>query len=120
MGFSVLPSETLWEVVGVIIKYECDIKDDSIKKVLKKITNQIYKLLPLREEGGEWAKPLSMLIEELAGMSRLLFDQHETLFLLLCKMEGLFLLTQEEDFELYRRTIFDCLGLMNNIQQCLA
>ena len=70
MGFSVLPSETLWEVVGVIIKYECDIKDDSIKKVLKKITNQIYKLLPLREEGGEWAKPLSMLIEELAGMSR--------------------------------------------------
>ena len=53
MGFSVLPSETLWEVVGVIIKYECDIKDDSIKKVLKKITNQIYKLLPLREEGGE-------------------------------------------------------------------
>ena len=104
----------------MIIKYECDIQTEAICANLKRITNQIYKLLPLREEGGNWEKPLLTIIEEMAGMSRLLFDQHETLFLLLCKLEGLFTLTEENDFESYRRTIFDCLGLMNGIKVCLV
>ena len=104
----------------MIIKYECDIQTEAICANLKRITNQIYKLLPLREEGGNWEKPLLTIIEEMAGMSRLLFDQHETLFLLLCKLEGLFTLTEEDDFESYRRTIFDCLGLMNGIKACLV
>ena len=104
----------------MIIKYECDIQTEAICANLKRITNQIYKLLPLREEGGDWEKPLLTIIEEMAGMSRLLFYQHETLFLLLCKLEGLFTLTEEDDFESYRRTIFDCLGLMNGIKVCLV
>lgn len=104
----------------MIIKYECDIQTEAICANLKRITNQIYKLLPLREEGGNWEKPLLTIIEEMAGMSRLLFDQHEILFLLLCKLEGLFTLTEEDDFESYRRTIFDCLGLMNGIKECLV
>lgn len=104
----------------MIIKYECDIQIEAICANLKRITNQIYKLLPLREEGGDWEKPLLTIIEEMAGMSRLLFDQHETLFLLLCKLEGLFTLTEEDDFESYRRTIFDCLGLINGIKVCLV
>lgn len=104
----------------MIIKYECDIQTEAICANLKRITNQIYKLLPLREEGGNWEKPLLTIIEEMAGMSRLLFDQHEILFLLLCKLEGLFTLTEEDDFESYRRTIFDCLGLMNGIKVCLV
>ena len=104
----------------MIIKYECDLQTEAICANLKRITNQIYKLLPLREEGGNWEKPLLTIIEEMAGMSRLLFDQHETLFLLLCKLEGLFTLTEEDDFESYRRTIFDCLGLINGIKVCLV
>lgn len=104
----------------MIIKYECDIQTEAICANLKRITNQIYKLLPLREEGGNWEKLLLTIIEEMAGMSRLLFDQHETLFLLLCKLEGLFTLTEEDDFESYRRTIFDCLGLINGIKVCLV
>ena len=103
----------------MIIKYECDIQTEAICANLKRITNQIYKLLPLREEGGNWEKPLLTIIEEMAGMSRLLFDQHETLFLLLCKLEGLFTLTEENDFFEYRRTIFVALGLVSSlIEKC--
>jgi hypothetical protein len=51
-------------------------------------------LLPSREEGADWEKPLSTLIEEIAGMDRLLVGHHEILFPLLCKLEGLFVLTQ--------------------------
>ena len=99
----------------MIIKYDAKIKDDSIKINLQRITNQIYKLLPNREEGIDWEKPLSTLIEELAGMDNLLIDQHDILFPLLCKLEGLLTLTLEQDFFLYRRTIFECLGLMNDL-----
>ena len=99
----------------MIIKYYADIDAAAIQNNLKRITNQIYKLLPNREEGSDWEKPLLTLIEELAGMDRLLEAYHEDLFALLCKLEGLFTLTEEDDFFLYRRTIFECLGLMNSL-----
>ena len=97
------------------IKYNAEIENLQIKNNLERITNQIYKLLPNREEGIDWKKPLSTLIEELAGMDRLLISYHSLLFPLLCKLEGLFTLEKEEDFFLYRRTIFECLSLINHI-----
>lgn len=97
------------------IKYNTTIDNSAIIVNLKRITNQVYKLLPSREEGADWEKPLTTLIEEIAGMSRLLVGQHDILFPLLCKLEGLFTLTQKEDFLLFRRTIFECLSLINDL-----
>ncbi len=97
----------------MIIKYNIDISESAIQSNLKRIINQVYKLLPMREEGSDWQKPLETLMEELKGMSKLLIGQQEIFFSLLCKLEGLFTLTQEEDFLQYRRTIFECLGLLN-------
>lgn len=71
----------------------------------------------MREEGSDWQKPLETLMEELTGMDRLLIDQHKTFFSLLCKLEGLFELTQAEDFDRYRCTIFECLSLLNTIKE---
>lgn len=99
----------------MIIKYEANISNEAIVMNLKRITNQIYKLLPNREEGIDWETPLTTIMEELAGMDRLLIDHHDILFSLLSKLEGLFTLTQEEDFFLYRRTIFECLSLLSNL-----
>lgn len=97
------------------MKYNANIQEEAIVANLKRITNQVYKLLPNREEGSDWEKPLSTLLEEIAGMDRILFGSHEILFSLLCKLEGLFILNQEEDFFLFRRTIFECLGLINEL-----
>ena len=99
----------------MLIKYNIDIDNEAIIVNLKKLTNQIYKLLPNREEGIDWQTPLNTIIEEFSGMDRLLFDQHDILFPLLCKLEGLFELDEEEDFFSYRRTIFESLNLMSNI-----
>lgn len=99
----------------MITKYNTEIDNESIVGNLKRITNQVYKLLPSREEGMDWEKPLSTLLEEIAGMDRLLIGKHDILFPLLCKLEGLFILTQEEDFFLFRRTIFECLSLINDL-----
>ena len=82
----------------MIIKYNIDISESAIQSNLKRIINQVYKLLPMREEGSDWQKPLETLMEELKGMSKLLIGQQEIFFSLLCKLEGLFILNQEEDF----------------------
>ena len=96
---------------GVIINKE------SIDFNLKRIINQVYKLLPMREEGRDWEKPLQTLIEQLSGMKRLIDGQDDLFFLILCKMEGLFSLNRNEDMTIYRRIIFECLGLLNTLEQ---
>lgn len=100
-------------------KYDLSIQDFVVKEHLSKLLNQIYKLLPMREESIEWKKPLSTIIEEFVGMERLLIDQQDILFPLLCKLEGMYKLDEPDDFALYRRTIFECIGLIDTlIKQC--
>lgn len=103
----------------MIIKYNTEIKKETIQKNLKRILNQSYKLLPTREEGNDWETPLTTIVEELAGMDRLLIDQQTIFFTLLCKMEGLLTLTNDNDFFLFRRILFECLELITKIEQCL-
>ena len=93
------------------------INKESINFNLKRIINQVYKLLPMREEGRNWEKPLQTLIEQLSGMKRLISGQDDLFFLILCKMEGLFSLNKNEDMTIYRRIIFECLGLLNTLEQ---
>lgn len=97
------------------IKYSLEVDDKIIINTLVRITNLIYKLLPLREEGIDWIKPLETVMVELTGFYNLCIGKRETLFLVICKMEGLFSLQEEKDFFLFRRTILDCLGLLDNI-----
>ena len=101
----------------MMTNYEIEIDNQAIATNLKRLTNQVYKLLPSREEGSDWEKPLFTIIEEFIGMDRVLIGQHEILFPLLCKLEGLFVLTQENDFFLFRRTIFECLSLINELSE---
>lgn len=103
----------------MVIKYNIEIAEDAIIENINRITNQIFKLLPSREEGSDWETPLHNLILEVGGMSRLLVDQ-TILFSLLCKMESLLTLTEEDDFLDFRKLIFECLGLMKNLKECLA
>lgn len=101
----------------MIIQSGADIQNHAIAENFKKLINQTYKLLPNREENINWQVPLSTIIEELSGMDKILTQYHTILFSLLCKLEGLYDLTKEEDFFLYRRTIFECLNLLSTLKK---
>ena len=101
----------------MLIKYDAFIDNNAIINNLSRLINQIYKLLPSREENMDWQKPLVTIQEELAGMDMLLLDHHQILFQLMSKLEGLFTLTQEKDFMTFRKTIFECLNLVNEIKK---
>lgn len=93
-----------------------EIDNDVVITNLNRIQSQIFKLLPMREEGLDWQKPLETLAVELLGMQKL-FPQVEDLISLVCKLLGLLDKDKEEDFYLYRRTIFECCGLVNKIEE---
>ena len=97
----------------VVLTNGIAIEKEAVAKNLKRIINQIYKLLPLREEGKDWEKPLETLMEEIAGMAKLINGQDELFFLILCKMKGLFSLTNDLEMPLYRRIILELLSLLN-------
>ena len=103
----------------MLLANKVEIKNDAILFNLKRLTNQIYKLLPSREENTDWRTPLTTITEELAGMCRLLPSEQKNLFPLLCKLEGLYTLTDEEDFFLYRRTIFECLNIIQSLKESI-
>ena len=49
-------------------------------------------------------------------MKRLFLGRQEESFLiLLCKLEGLKVLIEREGFNIYRRTIFECLSLLGEM-----
>lgn len=97
-------------------KYNLTISEETVRKSIKRIINLTYKLLPTREEGGDWKKPLETIIEELVGMNDLFLDQQDKIFVIICKLQGIFNLTEKDDFQLYRRTIFECLSLLNGLE----
>lgn len=102
----------------MILKYDIEVSKEVIKNDISRLTNQIYKLLPSREEGLDWEAPLTNLIVEIGGLSSLVGDQLNFVSLL-SRLEGLLSLTEKEDFFLFRKNIFECLNLMNEIKKCL-
>lgn len=100
----------------MIFKYDINFDKDAVIRNINRITDRIFKLLPSREEGGDWETPLKNLILEIVGMDQLWIDQ-TNLFSLLCKLEALQTLTDENDFFIFRKLIFECLSLLTQIKE---
>ena len=53
-------------------------------------------------------------------MSRLMVTKQDIIFSLLCKLEGLFTYIDDESFYEYRRTIFECLNMVQTLKDSIA
>ena len=80
---------------------------------LQRLVNQLWKLIPMRENGEDWTSHLAVLIEEISGLGEIYKYTPEGL-VLLSKLEGL---TSQvcEDFMLYRKTVFRCIDLLAHV-----
>lgn len=86
-----------------------DITTSEINANIIRLTNQIWKLIPLREEEKDYVKQLDTVIIEIAGLKEI-FPQDSHFLQLLSKLEGL--KSVETDFDTYRRTIFESISLL--------
>lgn len=80
---------------------------------LKQKKNQVFKLLPLREENGEWAKQLQIVLLEMRGLSTLSPDDAAVAITIMTKLEGLY---EEGNFLIYRKTVFEVMSLIEDLQ----
>ena len=92
-------------------KYEIEFSQETIQKTVRRLTNQLWKLIPMRENDEDWYKQLQTVTLEIAGLNELFISP---IFLqLLSKLEGL--LIKEVSFELYRKTIFECINILQEL-----
>lgn len=92
-------------------KYGYCFDQKEINKEIIRLTNQLWKLIPMRENNEEWEKQLQTVIIDIAGKDEIFL--HNSQFLqLLSKLEGLRVI--DIDFSIYRKTIFECINLLND------
>ena len=65
----------------------------------------------MREHEEDWSKQLDTVILEIVGMHEIFMSPQ--LLQLLCKLEGL--KAQETNFELYRKTVFESISILQEL-----
>lgn len=99
-----------WKIV-LLNKYNIEFSYEDLSANVKRMTNQLWKLIPMREHEEDWQKQLDTVILEIAGLNEIFIGP---LFLqMLSKLEGL--RTIETTFELYRKTVFECISILQEL-----
>ncbi len=89
-------------------------EDESIEQNVTRLTNQIWKLIPMREHEEDWQKQLDTVNIEIAGLGTM-FAAIPQFLSLRAKLEGL--KEVKTSFELYRRTVFECISLLQEVKK---
>jgi len=95
----------------ITTKYGKEFSPQDWALYLKKIKNDVFKLLPLREENLDWKKHLHTILIELNGLNSLINEYK--LIGIISKLEALY---QLEEFYLYRKTIFEVLSALDGLE----
>lgn len=95
-------------------KYEFNFAKETVDKNVMRLTNQIWKLIPMREHNEDWKKQLDTVIIEVAGLNEI-FIWSPQFLQSLSKLEGL-KVTEDIDFALYRKTVFEIISLVQEFK----
>lgn len=95
-------------------KYDLRFSEEVIRKNITRLTNQMWKLIPMRENEENWEKQLETVIIEVVGLNEI-FVMCPTFLQLLSKLEGL--RVEEMNFELYRKTVFECINIIQELNR---
>lgn len=91
------------------------IPTEIVESDINRLTNQLWKLIPMRENEENWKSQLDTVIVELAGLQELSMNQmNEKFLILLSKLEGLKLM--DISFQVYRKTVFECISLLRELR----
>lgn len=94
-------------------KYGYPFNDKIVKQDFRRLVNQMWKLIPMREHEEDWEAQLITVIEEISGLNKI-FEQEIDFLVLLSKLEGLTSAVCD-DFMIYRKTVFRCIELLSRM-----
>ena len=89
-------------------------KKDVISDI-KRLINQTWKLIPMKENNENWKKQLNQVLIEITGLQTLFYDKI-SLLIVLSKLEGL---KEREEIEFidYRSTVFSIISILGEINE---
>lgn len=93
------------------MKYDLD--KSVVQADINRLTNQLWKLIPMREHQENWLRQLNTVIIEIAGLNEI-FKSELDYTILLSKLEGLKVV--EVEFEDYRKTVFESISLLREMR----
>lgn len=93
-------------------KYNINFPQETINRNIMRLTNQLWKLIPMRENSEEWQKQLNAVKLEIVGLNEI-FIQNPLFLQLLSKLEGLEAI--ETTFFEYRKTVFEAINLLQEV-----
>ncbi len=94
-------------------KYGKEIENRNFNLYIDSLKNKTYKLLPLREEKLQWEKHLETILIEISGFNSITLNQVKIISVL-SKLEAL---KDLEDFQTYRKTIFESLNILEELKR---
>lgn len=94
-------------------KYGKEIENRNFNLYIDSLKNKTYKLLPLREENLQWEKHLETILIEISGFNSITLNQTKIISAL-SKLEAL---KDLEDFQTYRKTIFESLNILEELKR---
>ena len=97
----------------MIDNYGIDITSESVERNITRLTNQIWKLIPMKENNEDWEKQLDTVNLEIAGLG-VIFASKPQFLTLRAKLEGI-KEKPEISFEIYRKTVFESIGLLREL-----
>ena len=97
----------------LLTKYGFFVSIEEVSKEVKRLTNQLWKLIPMREHEEDWEKQLDTVILEIAGLNEIFITA--PFIQLLSKLEGM--RVQDINFELYRKTVFESISLLQELNR---
>lgn len=100
-------------IAQLITKYNFDISIENFEKNNTRLINQLWKLIPMRENNEDWQKQLDTVILEIAGLGEIFYSLPHFLQLL-SKLEGIKKI--DLSFEKYRKVIFECINLLGEMK----
>lgn len=97
----------------VIMKCGISIPEKSFKSDIDRLTNQLWKLIPMKENEENWLEQLNTVIIEIRGLSEI-FASNDKFLILLSKLEGL-KISDDLEFSTYRKTVFESISLLREM-----
>lgn len=94
-------------------KYDFSIEKKTVAADINRLTNQVWKLIPMKENQENWCEQLDNVIIEVAGLNEI-FNSYISYLVLLSKLEGLKTI-EEIEFDTFRRTVFKCISLLREL-----
>lgn len=62
------------EKIVLFSKYDIEFSYESFETNVTRLTNQLWKLIPMREHGEDWGKQLDTVILEIAGLGKIFYQ----------------------------------------------